>query len=63
METRRVHRSWSERLLLWPRAYETKVSAFGHELIGRGPTPKASQEVATKRWNEKNARDEQDDAA
>jgi hypothetical protein len=50
-ETRRSHRTWIERLLLWKQAYETRLWASGHEVIGRGPTAEVSQESAVRRWN------------
>ena len=47
METRRVRRNWIDRLLLiWGRAYETKIRQSGHEVTGRGPTPEVSEEAA-----------------
>ena len=46
VETRRVRRNWTEKFLLWPRAYETKVWQSGHEVTGRGSTPGASEEAA-----------------
>ena len=54
VETRRVRRNWTERFLLWPRAYETKIWQSGHEVTARGSTPKASEEAAIKKWK-KNA--------
>jgi hypothetical protein len=50
--TRRVPRTWLEKLLLWGRAYTTKVSDQYREVIGRGPSPEISQEAAIKRWND-----------
>jgi hypothetical protein len=44
-KTRRVHRTWLERLKLWRHAYETKVFKNRHEAIGRGSTPEASQKA------------------
>jgi hypothetical protein len=58
VETRLNHRTWIERLLLWRHAYETKIWEFGHEVIGRGPTPEVSQEAAMKRWNEEISQDQ-----
>jgi len=52
VETRRVRRTWLEKLLLWGRAYETKVSHGPREVIGGGPTPEASQEDAERQWAE-----------
>jgi len=54
VETRRVRRNWTEKFLLWPRAYETKVWQSGHEVTGRGSTPGASEEAAIRKWK-KNA--------
>jgi hypothetical protein len=59
VETRRVHRTWTERFLLWKRAYETKAWGSGREVIGRGSTPEQSEEAALRRWNEEIARDHQ----
>ena len=50
VETRRAHRTWREKLLLWARAYETKISDGPREVIGRGPTHEASQEDAERQW-------------
>ena len=49
-DTRRVRRTWFERLKLWRQAYETKVYHGHSEAIGRGPTPAASKKAAEKRW-------------
>ena len=46
--TRRVHRTWLERLKLWRHAYETRVFNGRYEAIGRGSTPEASREAALK---------------
>jgi hypothetical protein len=50
MQTSRVHRTWPEKLLLWRRAYQTKIFDERREIFGRGPTPEASQEDAERRW-------------
>lgn len=50
IETARTHRTWFEKLKMWHRAYETKMSDEHHEVIGRGATPEASREVAERRW-------------
>ena len=52
VETRRVRRTWREKLSLWRRAYETTVSDGPREVIGRGPTREASQEDAERQWAE-----------
>jgi len=52
LRTERSHRTWRERILLWPRAYQTKISDKGREVVGRGPDPEASKEAARKRWVE-----------
>ena len=57
-KTRRVRRTWLERLKLWRHAYETKVFNNRHEANGRGPTPEASQKAAEKRWIEQAAKKE-----
>jgi hypothetical protein len=54
-ETQRVKRSWTEKLLLWERAYETKIWLSGHEVTGRGPTQRTSEEAAIKKWNGENS--------
>jgi hypothetical protein len=54
VETRRVRRNWTEKFLLWPRAYETKIWQSGHEATARGLTPEASEEAAIRKWK-KNA--------
>ena len=50
MRTNRVRRTWLDKLLLWQRAYETRIFDGHHEVIGRGPTPEASQAAAEQRW-------------
>jgi len=52
IETSRVHRTWVDKLRLWRRAYITKIWDEHREAIGRGPSPKASQEAAEKQWVE-----------
>ena len=49
-QTSRVHRTWLEKLLLWQRAYETKIFDEKHEVKGRGPTPEAAQKNAERYW-------------
>jgi hypothetical protein len=41
---------WLDKLLLWQRAYETKIFDGHREVVGRGPTPEASQKTAERRW-------------
>jgi hypothetical protein len=50
IRTMRVHRTWFDKLKLWSRAYETKISDGSREVCGRGPTPEASQGAAEWRW-------------
>lgn len=51
VQTHRVQRTWTERLFLWPRAYETEITSDGHKAIGRGSTRQVSEIVAKQRWN------------
>jgi hypothetical protein len=51
IKTLRVRRTWLDKLLLWKRAYETKVSDGLREVIGRGATREASEQSALQRWN------------
>jgi len=44
-KTRRVHRTWFDRLKLWSHAYETRIRDH-REVVGRGPTPEASLKAA-----------------
>ena len=50
LQTVRVRRRWQEKLLLWQRAYETKIRDARREVYGRGPTREASVEAAERRW-------------
>ena len=50
IETVRVHRTLRDKLLLWRRAFETKIFDDHHEAIGRGPTVEASREAALAVW-------------
>jgi hypothetical protein len=50
VQTSRVHRTWLDKLLLWRRAYQTRIFDKDREVFGRGPTPEASQEAAEQRW-------------
>ena len=52
IKTSRTHRTLLDRLKLWPRAYETQIRDRHHEVVGRGPTPEASQKAAERRWAE-----------
>jgi hypothetical protein len=46
----RVHRTWLDKLLLWKRAYQTRISDEQREAVGRGPTIEASEQAALSRW-------------
>ena len=48
--TSRAHRTWAEKLMLWQRAYQTKICDGHHEVVGRGPTREAAQEAAERQW-------------
>jgi len=50
IRTFRTRRTWFEKLLLWPRAYESKIFDCNRKVIGRGHTPKAAQEAAERQW-------------
>jgi hypothetical protein len=50
VRTSRTRRTWVEKLMLWPRAYQTKIWDRHREAVGRGPTPQAAQEAAEKQW-------------
>jgi hypothetical protein len=43
IQTSRIHRTWLDKLSLWQRAYRTKIIDEHREVVGRGPTPKASR--------------------
>jgi hypothetical protein len=58
IETSRVHRTWTDKLKMWRRAYETKIFDEHREAFGRGPTPEASKEAAERRWVEELPTDE-----
>ena len=49
-QTSRVRRTWSDRLKLWQRAYETKIWDGRREITGRGASAEASQKAAERRW-------------
>jgi hypothetical protein len=40
----------SDRTCLWQRTYETRIFDAHREVIGRGPTPEASQKAAERKW-------------
>ena len=50
IQTERVHRTWLDKLLLWRRAYQTRIYDEHREAIGRGPTVQASREAALEKW-------------
>jgi hypothetical protein len=50
IQTKRIHRSWSEKLMLWRAAYQTKIFDDHREAVGRGPTVQASREAALAVW-------------
>jgi hypothetical protein len=50
VQTSRVHRTWLEKLMLWQRAYQTKIIDGHHEVVGRGATAEASQAAAERLW-------------
>ena len=50
IETARVRRTLRDKLLLWRRAFETKIFDEHREAIGRGPTVEASREAALAVW-------------
>jgi hypothetical protein len=51
VKTWRARRTVFDKLKRWQRAYETRMADGRREVIGRGPTPEASQEAAQRRWN------------
>ena len=50
IETARVRRTLRDKLLLWRRAFETKIFDERREAVGRGPTVEASREAALAVW-------------
>ena len=46
--TRRVHRTWLEKLCFRQHTYKTKIFDQRGEILGRGATPEASQRAAMK---------------
>jgi hypothetical protein len=52
IQTERVHRTWLNKLMLWRRAYETKISNDRLGVVGRGPTAHASEAAALRCWVE-----------
>ena len=54
MKNVRTRRTWFDKLRMWQRAYETTIRDQHYEVIGRGPTPEASQEAAKRLWLKQN---------
>ena len=52
MSRHRVTSAWFDKLLLWRRAYQTKISNDQLGVVARGPTAHASEEAALRRWVE-----------
>ena len=52
IKTTQVRRSWTDKLRLWGRAYQTRVFDEHREAFGRGPSPEASRNAAMERWME-----------
>ena len=50
IRTMRVPRNWRDKLVLWKRAFETKIFDSRREVRGRGPTAEASREAALAKW-------------
>jgi hypothetical protein len=50
IRTRRDRRTLFDKLRGWPRAYEVRIADDRHEVVGRGPTPDAAQNEATRLW-------------
>ena len=50
IETAHVRRTLRDKLLLWRRAFETKIFDERREAIGRGPTVEASRDAALAVW-------------
>src|SRR5262245_20435421 len=50
IRTERIPRTWLEKLLLWRRAYRTRIFEAHREALGRGPDPEASRKAALRRW-------------
>src|SRR4029079_5575808 len=46
VSTELVDRTWIDKILLWRRAYQTRVFDSRREAIGRGPTEDASRDAA-----------------
>lgn len=53
VQTSRVRRTWSDRLKLWQRAFETKIWDGRREITTRGSSAEASQKAAERRWAKK----------
>jgi hypothetical protein len=50
IETARVRRTLRDKLLLWRRAFETKIFDERRQAVGRGPTVEVSREAALAIW-------------
>jgi hypothetical protein len=50
IQTERVHRTWLDKVLLWRRAFQTRIYDQQREAIGRGPTAEASRKAALEKW-------------
>ena len=50
IQTERVHRTWTEKLMFWRRAYRTRIYDERHEAIGRGPSYESSRVAALEKW-------------
>ena len=55
IQTERIDRSWTEKLMLWRAAYRTCIFDEHREAIGRGPTVEASRVATLRRWVEDHA--------
>ena len=53
--TRRVHRTWLDKLLFRQNAYETKIFDQQGDALGRGATPEASQIAAMRQASQNEA--------
>ena len=50
IRTSRTRRTWAEKLMLWKRAYRSKIWDGHRRATGRGPTPEAAQVAAETNW-------------
>ena len=48
--TKRVRRTWLERLLGYRHIFETEITDGEHTVYARGPTPEASRRSAQRAW-------------